>query len=270
MKAHRRIFTNGQHCDPFVKIRRINKMPRRGHHQTKKRRTSKKQKTLKKNAAVKKGGAPPVCVVHRERIAGNEDYKAIQENIIGDNLMGKVRIVDTVLAVTNHPYTNNLIEKWYEMSAAIRAGLDHGEPFHVYRGIKLPQRPGNCIIQPIPFSTGCEIGPAIGFTDRGNYLLDITVTPEVAYTCITNPEEGDEVILPAGVCVVTGIVQQNIGGDDGIAPEYADSYDFLRVTVVQCTFRPANTIAKMRELHEFYHIQSNWNDVAHVVPLWNP
>lgn len=245
-------------------------MPRQ-RPQTRKRRVLKKRNTQKRmRNLVKKGGAPPVCVAHKERIAANGAYSTIQENIIGDNLMGKVRIVDTVLAVTNHPHTNNLIETWYEMSAAIRAGLDHGEPFHVYRGLTLPQQPGNCIVQPIPFSTACEIGPAIGFTDRGKYLLDITVSPDVAYTCLTNPEEGDEVILPAGLCVITGIVQQNIGGDDGIAPEYADSYDFLRVTIVQCTFRPANTIAKMRELHEFYHIQSNWNNVAHVVPLWNP
>lgn len=229
-----------------------------------------KQKSHKR--ANYRGGAPVVCVQHKERITANLDYAEIEENIIGDNLMGKVKVRDLVMTVFHNAFVTKLIVDWYAMSAVIRDGLDHGEAFHVYRGIKLSYIPEHIIVQPIPFSTAYETDAGIGFTDNGKYLLDITVEPNVAFTCINNPGEGDEIVLPAGVCVITGVVQ-NVPIVD-LIPGYVDrdpslKYDFETVTIIRCGFVAANTVEKMGDLHRFYGIRSYWNPIP-LPHVWLP
>ena len=94
-----------------------------------------------------------------------------------------------------------LIKEWYlfaeYLSSFQRANIT------VYRGVK-NMNPYMNHIQPIPFSTCLEFNNAVDWIIPNNsrsFIMSIKVSHIVKYTFIGNLDEGNEVVLPAGILV---------------------------------------------------------------------
>jgi hypothetical protein len=140
-----------------------------------------------------------LCKKHYIYLKTSKTYNDVTESIIGDMLMGRVRKENDIIYVNLNKVTINLIKEWYKLSEIIKG---YNIPITVYRGVYNVDKTQKVIIQPIPFSTCIEFSFAkewINESNIENYVMKINIPQFTPYTFINNINEGNEVILPAGL-----------------------------------------------------------------------
>jgi hypothetical protein len=194
-----------------------------------------------------------ICTTQIELIKNNEKHSQIQEEIIGDGLQGKVKLKEGKYVVSDDKAVNDLITGWYSMANSIHFKILSSCNYVVYRGAKLINTDHDEIkLFPIPVSTSKNIENLanwIGYDDR--VPIVILFTSDTYFTCLNNPDEGEEIILPAGILKIVSKQEKsyNIWDKDTNIPTYI------------CHFTPKNTIEEMVEMHKEYGIKSVWNPI---------
>lgn len=162
-------------------------------------------------------------------------YEEVKERVIGDVLMGKIKN-NKLVSIT--PFVNQTILYFYETAQKMNEEIffSGGCSYVVYRGIKNIKPNNNQIVQPIPFSTSLEKENAKNWASDDCCILNISVPVNTHFLCIDNPNEGKEIVLPAGIINI----QKTTKIDN--------------ITEYDCVFDPSNTYEKMIELqikHEY-------------------
>ena len=127
-----------------------------------------------------------------------KSIEEVNDDIIGDILMDKVKIEDDGKLVVNiNEYAKQTIDSWYHHASNL---IDINESIVVYRGVKFMDRYTN-IYQPIPFSTCmCKDNAKLWIieNDKRSFVMKINVKAHATYMRTENDNEGDEVILSSG------------------------------------------------------------------------
>lgn len=151
-----------------------------------------------------------ICNLHLNKIKRSAKHTDIINNIIDDMLMNKVYINNAKIYININRNILNLINEWYNLSSELQEYNNY--PIVVYRGIKNIDMK-DTFLHPIPFSTCVEYDNAlnwINFNDlERSFILKIHVCPNTSFTFTGNFNEGNEVILPAGMLHVIKIYHEN-------------------------------------------------------------
>jgi hypothetical protein len=148
---------------------------------------------------------------------------------------GKLRgINDTVKKVINSFYiiANRYYNKYH---------FKDGCQYIVYRGTKRLVITDS-LVQPIPFSTAIEKEGAENWTGEECCLWEISFPLHTKFVCLDNPNEGKEVILPAGVLKIDKKDIISIDGDEGSK----------NITYYKCRLLPTDSEEEMYELWKTY------------------
>lgn len=148
-------------------------------------------------------------------------YRSVCSSIIDDMLMGKYdkdgrlrKLNDEVKLLIEDYYT--LANEFYEKYHFCKC--EDLEYYTVYRGSSTEQRSNersndrsNTIIAHIPFSTSIEPENAENWINYKTKccLWVIRVPVDTKFLCIDNPNEGKEIILPAGKLIIENINEKN-------------------------------------------------------------
>lgn len=125
-------------------------------------------------------------------------YEEVRDNIIDDMLMGKVVLKpEGVTLVGMTEKVKKLIDLFYKVAKKLYIPCS----FTVYRGTRPIKIAENTLFQPIPFSTSLVPENAMNWIDEDEKccIWRINVPKDSLFLCIDNPNEGKEVILPAGM-----------------------------------------------------------------------
>ena len=133
------------------------------------------------------------------------NYSVLTNNIIEDGLMGKISVVNGKMGLKSIvEYTVQIMKMFYSIareleSKYVESGVVEKESFSVYRHINVKFE-NETMIQPIPFSTGLDeecIRHRINPHSDTQFLYVIEVPGNIQFVAISNPEEGQELVLPA-------------------------------------------------------------------------
>ena len=124
-------------------------------------------------------------------------YEEVRDNIIDDMLMGKiVSKPEGISLIGMTEKVKSLISLFYKVARKLYTPCE----FTVYRGTRPIKIDKDTLIQPIPFSTSLDPENAMNWIDEDDKccIWRIRVPRNSLFLCIDNPNEGKEVVLPAG------------------------------------------------------------------------
>jgi len=143
-------------------------------------------------------------------------YTEIRDRIIDDVLMGKIRN-GTLSGLT--PFVQETLQFFYKRANELydQIHFKQGCTYVVHRGTKgtKPKIIDNKTVQPIPFSTSLEEKNIENWIGPTCCRWHIFFPLNTRFIGIDNPNEGKEIVLPAGVLHITkqwvedGIINYN-------------------------------------------------------------
>jgi hypothetical protein len=165
----------------------------------------------------------------------DEEYELISDDIIGDMLMNKIKngkLIDITYSVDRlikdfYDYAEKMYQKYH-----FETGCSN---YIVYRGTNTNYVKEGIAVQPIPFSVSIDQKNAYNWVRDNCCMWHIHVPLDTRFLGINNPKEGREVILPAGILVLTS----EFLDENGITNYIAD-------------FKPCNTYSEMIKLQKDY------------------
>ena len=140
-----------------------------------------------------------ICYKHAVEIAKSCDFINIVDSIINDMLMGRVHVENKQLCLRLNKRILDLIFGWYDLSKKLV--IYNTENISVYRGISNIIYKDK-ILQPIPFSTCIDFENSLNWIypdDDNSFVMKINIKSGYEYTYTGNMDEGNEVVLPAGI-----------------------------------------------------------------------
>lgn len=140
-----------------------------------------------------------ICYKHVVEISKSCDFINIVDSIINDMLMGRVQIENEQLCLRINKRIVDLISGWYILSKKLV--IYNTENIIVYRGVSNIIYKDK-ILQPIPFSTCIDFENSLNWIypdDKNSFVMKINIKSGCEYTYTGNLDEGNEVVLPAGV-----------------------------------------------------------------------
>ena len=145
---------------------------------------------------------------HTDLIRNSEYYSKIIDSIIGDMLMDKISVKKGKIYLTINKRILDLIHGWYDLSSKIV--IYNTNNITVYRGVSNMDITYDKIVQPIPFSSCIDFDNSLNWIHIKNpnsFIMKINIKSGVGYTYTGNLDEGNEVVLPAGILLKKNIIE---------------------------------------------------------------
>ena len=148
---------------------------------------------------------------HINLIRKSDYYIEIIDSIIGDMLMDKIYIKNDQMYLKINKRVLDLISGWYDLSSKLL--IYNTDNITVYRGVSFMDISNNKIVQPIPFSSCIDFENALNWIhpdDLNSFIMKINIKSGISYTYTGNLNEGNEVVLPAGILTKVNVISCNI------------------------------------------------------------
>ena len=138
---------------------------------------------------------------HTECIDNSINYINIVESIIGDMLMNRVKFSNNKMILNLNPRCMDLIENWYSFAEHVKKY--NTVDMIVYRGVYNMNKNSKYILQPIPFSSCICSNYAKEWISNydSSFTMKIHIKKNTLYTYLGNINEGNEVVLSAGLLI---------------------------------------------------------------------
>jgi len=170
-------------------------------------------------------------------------YAELQEKVVGDVLMNKIKN-NKLIGIT--PFVIDTIKDFYIVANDLykRFRFEKGCRYIVYRGTKHfgNYYTGDKVVQPIPFSTSLDeknmeewIGAPESPTGKTCCKWHIQIPLNTRFVGLDNPNEGREILLPAGILYIKNM-----------------NIDSEGITNYYCFLKPTKTFRDMVKLQKMY------------------
>ena len=147
---------------------------------------------------------------HVSMINESIDFINIINDIIDDMLMDKISICNNQMYLQINKRILYLISGWYDLSRKLI--IYNNSDIIVYRGVSKMDITNDKIVQPIPFSSCVDFDNSLNwihFEDPKSFIMKINIKRGFGYTFTGNLNEGNEVVLPAGILSKTNVIKSS-------------------------------------------------------------